>query len=329
MPLSKYGVLVGKAVAARRENTDDTPHYQVQLHAAGTSYRIAVNVKSKQQPSELLYLIKEDFQHPLLARLADMREGFGLLPKRPGGAALDFIRGNLFDRNEMRLLPHNLPGPDNDLSDRIEHYVKRAINEPDTLVFAFGQRWGPDQEQRDKIFGFQPGNGIHDIHMNQGNIAAFRADDGVWQDGGLILRFPSSDQWVAVFLAFQSQAWHTDDVTGHAIETVEEPDKTVRIIAAMVNPAGGEPEAETVMLLNPGPRAIDLAGWKIADQQKRKSPIAGSIAASSALTVRLSAPTQLGNSGGIITLLDRDGLKVDGVSYTNEQARREGWLLVF
>jgi len=28
-------------------------------------------------------------------------------------------------------------------------------------------------------------------------------------------------------------------------------------------------------------------------------------------------------------LLDPDGLKVDGVSYTREQAKREGWLVVF
>jgi uncharacterized protein YukJ len=329
MPLAKYGVLVGKAVAARRENSDDTPHYQVQLRAAGTSYRIAVNVKSSVAPSELLYLIKENFGHPILARLADLQEGFATLASQPGGMALDFIRGNLFDRSEMRLLPHNVPGPDNDLSDRIEHYVNRAINEPGALVFAFGQRWGPEQGQRDKIFGFQPGNGIHDIHMNQGNVAAYRHDDGVWQDGGLILRFPSGNQWVGVFLGFQSQAWHTDDATGHAIELAEEPDKTVRIMAAMVNPVGGGAEAESAILLNPTPRAIDLAGWKIADQQKRKCPLAGRLPAGGVLTVRLTAPTQLGNSGGIITLLDANGLKVDGVSYTREQAKREGWLVVF
>ena len=329
MPLAKYGVLVGKAVAARRENSDDTPHYQVQLHAAGTSYRIAVNVKSSVAPSELLYLIKENFGHPILARLADLQEGFATLPSQPGGMALDFIRGNLFDRGEMRLLPHNVPGPDNDLSDRIEHYVNRAINEPGAVVFAFGQRWGPEQGQRDKVFGFQPGNGIHDIHMNQGNVAAYRHDDGVWQDGGLILRFPSGNQWVGVFLGFQSQAWHTDDATGHAIELAEEPDKTVRIMAAMVNPVGGGAEAESAILLNPTPTAIDLAGWKIADQQKRKCPLAGRLPAGGVLTVRLAAPTQLGNSGGIITLLDANGLKVDGVSYTGEQAKREGWLVVF
>jgi uncharacterized protein YukJ len=329
MPLKKYGVLVGTAVAARREGSDATPHYQVQLRAAGTDYRIAVNVKSSEQPSELLYVIKEDFQHPVLARLADVSAGFMPLPAQPGGMALDFIRGNLFDRGEMRPLPPNLPGPDNDLADRIEHFVERAINEPGALVFAFGQRWGPEQGTPDKVFGFQPGNGIHDIHMNQGNSQRFRNDDGVWQDGGLILTFPSSGQWVAAFLAFQSQAWHTDDVTGHALEVVTEPDKTLRIVAAMVNPVGGGAEVESVILLNPTPQAIDLAGWSIADQQKRKCPVAGTVPAAGTLTVRVEAPTQLGNSGGIITLLDAQGLKVDGVSYTKEQARREGWLVVF
>jgi uncharacterized protein YukJ len=329
MPVTKYGVLAGRAIAARRENSNDTPHYQVQIGAAGTNYRIAVNVKSNAQPSELLYLIKEDFKHPVLARLADLGEGFTPLPGQPGGMALDFIRGNLFDRSEMRLLPHNLPGPDNDLSDRIEHYVKRALNERDAMVFAFGARWGPEQGQRDKIFGFQPGNGIHDIHMNQGNDPGHVKDDGVWQDGALLLHFRASNQWVALFLAFQSQAWHTDDVTGHAIELVTEPDKTVRIVAAMVNPVGGEPEAESVILLNPTPQAIDLAGWRIADQQKRKCPLSGRLPAGGALSVRLAAPAKLGNSGGIITLLDPSGLKVDGVSYTKEQARRQGWLVVF
>ena len=328
MPLRKYGVLAGKAIAARREDNEDTPHYQVEVRASGTHFRIAVNVRSNQHPPDLLYLIKEDFAHPILARLTSLPEGFTLLPPQPAGTALDFIRGNLFDRSEMRLLPSHLPGPDNDLSDRIEHYVKRAIDEPSAMVYAFGQRWGPEQGVPDKVFDFKPGNGVHDIHMNQGNNAAYRADDGVWQDGGVVLHFPASDQWVAVFLAFQSQAWHTDDATGHAIEVAEEPEKTVRIVAAMVNPVGGEPEKETVILLNPTPRPIDLAGWQIADQQKRKCAITGMLPAGGVVTVALRAPTKLGNSGGIITLLNAQGLKVDGVSYTNAQAKREGWLVV-
>ena len=31
----------------------------------------------------------------------------------------------------------------------------------------------------------------------------------------------------------------------------------------------------------------------------------------------------------MITLLDNKGLKVDGVAYTEEQTKKEGWTLVF
>jgi len=37
----------------------------------------------------------------------------------------------------------------------------------------------------------------------------------------------------------------------------------------------------------------------------------------------------LGNNGGAITLLDPNGLKVHGVSYTADQARPEGWTITF
>ena len=39
--------------------------------------------------------------------------------------------------------------------------------------YAFGERWGPETPSKDKVFGFKPGNGVHDIHMNQGNSARF------------------------------------------------------------------------------------------------------------------------------------------------------------
>jgi hypothetical protein len=45
--------------------------------------------------------------------------------------------------------------------------------------------------------------------------------------------------------------------------------------------------------------------------------------------VRVSQPFALSNQGGIITLVDENGLKVHGVSYTKEQARNPGWTIVF
>jgi uncharacterized protein YukJ len=331
MPLRSYGVLVARAVDRRREGGTDSPHYQIRLaDPVGVTFRAAVNVRSQEFPSELLYLVDDDLHHPITSGLSGLEPGWHPLPPRGG---LDYIRGNLFGRAAMRSLPPDLTGPDNDLADMLDHYVERAIGEPDALVYAFGERWGPESA-RDKVFGFRPGNGVHDIHMNQGNSARFRGDDGVWQDGGLLLHFPGDARWVGIFLAFQSQAWHTDDATGHGIAgpaptpATERP--PVRIIAAMVNPNGGSPERETVLLLNASPQTVDLTGWRIADRMSQSCAVPPvRLDAGAVLTVPLRENVQLGNRGGSITLLDKDGLKVCGVSYTAEEAGREGWTITF
>ena len=339
MSLKHYGVLRGRVIAAKREDDADTPHYQIRVAAAGTDYRLAVNVMSQVSPSELLFIVIEDFRHPLAQTLPALAEGFTAPPKQPDTAALDFIRGNLFNRLDMRVLPPSLPGEDNDLSDRLAHYVDRAEREPDAVIYAFGERWGPERGIPDKVFLFEPGNGIHDIHMNQGNDPSHRGDDGVWQDGGLILRFPSTDQLVAIFLAFQSQAWHTDDTTGHTLPGPtpgpgplphpSEPDFRVRIVAALVNPVGPAPEAETVTLINATPDAIDLAGWQLIDKSEKTQTLDGRIESGATRVVAVKPPVALGNKGGTITLVDASGLKVDGVAYTKDAASAEGWTIVF
>jgi uncharacterized protein YukJ len=331
MPLEGYGVLAGRAVERRREGTTDTPHFQIRVDTAdGTSFRIAVNVQSQESPSALLYEVNENFEHPLTDSLLTSSDGWRPLPPGPGGPNLDYVRGNLLDPTALRALPPDVEGPDNDLADLLDHYIERAIADPTAEVYAFGQRWGPEPLP-DKVFGFTPGNGVHDIHMNQGNSAAFARDDGVWQDGGLLLHFPSASRWVSIFLAFQSQAWHTDDATGHALDvTAPEAPARVRIVAALVNPVGPAPEHERVVLLNASPDPIDLTGWQLADRLKHKCPVpAGTLGAGETLAVGLPPTVQLGNDGGAVTLLDAAELKVDGVAYTGDQARVEGWTLVF
>ena len=108
------------------------------------------------------------------------------------------------------------------------------------------------------------------------------------------------------------------------------PDRTIRIVAALVNPVGPAPEAETVTVVNASAADIDLAGWSILDREKRRLTLdAGTLPAGDALRIRLAPPVALGNSGGLITLLNPDGLKVDGVAYTKAQAATEGRSLVF
>src|SRR5215218_10592744 len=273
MPLDRYGVLIARALERRREGSSDSPHFQIHVvDGDGEHSRIAVNVQSQQSPSELLYLLDDDLHHPVTAELSALPPGWHELPSAPGGASLDFMRANLFDPAQMRTLPPDVSGPDNDLADLLDHYVARAIADPAATLHAFGQRWGPEP-QADKVFGFSPGGGVHDIHMNQGNSGQFRRDDGVWQDGALLIHFPAESRWVGIFLAFQSQAWHTDDVTGHAIGGAPPPVPAVQIIAALVNPTGSAPERETVLLLNASPDAVDLAGWELADRLGRRCPV--------------------------------------------------------
>jgi uncharacterized protein YukJ len=348
MPLRSYGVLKGRPIH-KVLGTGKNPHYQIHMIDDTADYRIAVNVKSQEHPSEVEYLMDMTFQHPVIEPLAELSLGFHRLNSKPGGMALNFIRGNLLDRSKMRALPFNVPGPDNDLNEEVDRVVARAISEEDAVLYAFGERWGPEQGKKDKIFGFAPGNGVHDIHMNQGNVQRFIKDDGVWQDGALLAHFPSNDQWVAVFLKFQSQTWHTDDATGHRIEPIGDPgvvvpppsppgvppvrpgegDFRVRIVAAAVNPPGPAPEHETVTLINTTPRPINLGGWSIANTQKSKFPLTGEIKPGQCMTFTLSQQVPLTNKGGIITLLDGGGLKVHGVSYTADQASREGFTVVF
>jgi uncharacterized protein YukJ len=342
VPLNGYGVLRGKAIERRREGSADTPHFQIRVvDGDGVDFRIAVNVKSQSAPSDLLYLLEDDFRHPITTGLEALAPGWNSLPpSAPGDVNLDYVRGNLFDPALMRALPPDAAGPDNDLADVLDAHITRAIGDPSADLYAFGQRWGPENGISDKVFGFEPGNGVHDIHMNQGNDPSFAGDDGVWQDGGLVVHFPAALRWVGIFLAFQSQAWHTDDATGHAIEGPPTPPPAppqpagepaaIRILAAMVNPVGPAPEHESVLLANASPSAVDLTGWRIADRLKRACPVpAVSLGPGELLQVPVTDPAQLSNQGGLITLLDPAGLKVAGVAYTGEQARQEGWTLTF
>jgi hypothetical protein len=110
--------------------------------------------------------------------------------------------------------------------------------------------------------------------------------------------------------------------------TEDLPDGLVRIVAALVNSVQS-PENESVTLLNPSDRTIALAGWQLADKQKAKMPLDGTLEAGAVRRVEVRAPMALSNKGGIITLLNADGLKVHGVSYTKAQASHPGWTIVF
>lgn len=350
MPLGRYSVLKGRPTN-NRLGTSGSPHYQVLISADGELHRVAINVRS-QDGSEVEYLVRSHFDHPITAGLAELPEGLHAMSSNPGGLALDFIRGNIAQPWEFRPLPLSAAGPDNDLNEKIDAYVQRAMADEAAVVYAFGEPWGPETKA-DRYFAFKPGRGIHDIHFNQGNPpGAFAGSNGPWQDGGLMFQFPADaggqDQWVAVFLKFQSQAWHSDDAGGQpiiapdhdfpglphtpvnrdAIPPMDVPDGLVRIVAALINDVHS-PEQETVTLLNTADIALPLDSWAILDRNKNRFPLSGRIGAGETRLIKLAAPVVLSNQGGLITLVNADGIKVHGVSYTREQARQPGRTVPF
>lgn len=206
-----YGVLKGTVAGHLRDADDD--HYQILISAVGTMFRVAVNVRSSLKPPDLLFESLTILPAALTKGLKALAPGFKKLPPQPGGLAQDFVRGGLVDLKGFKTVPGNKPGTQNDLKDTLEDAVVKAVAEQGSFVYAFGVRWGP-QAQKDQYFKFTPGDGVHDVHMNQGNDKTHASEDGVFHDGCLFFQYPSG-AWRAFFMAFQSQSFQTDDRTGH------------------------------------------------------------------------------------------------------------------
>ena len=335
-----YAVLVGKVESTFRD-ADDTPHLQFRLTSDSGSWKGAINVRSKfdvsvdPQPNvpanDLLFYLNDDWSHPLTAIIENKayQPGLHFVAREEKAGALDYIRGNLFDPTKMAILPSEVEGENNDLFERLEAVFSEA-KEREATVYAFGEP-------------FSNGRGIHNIHMNQGSVIdRFKDTDGVWQDGGLLVRFP--ERWVAVFTAFQSQCWHTDDITGRAnaegrCSRFSEGSSgrqgvssggLVRIVSALVNPAGRDSGNEQVIVINLGAEPVNLMGWTIVDRLDRTESLTGTLAPGTSQVITLSGKgALLGNTGGTITLLDAQGLRVHGVNYTRSEVRRQGQPVIF
>ncbi len=59
------------------------------------------------------------WQHPLQDNLQELPLGIHAIQSRPNDIALDYIRGNIVDPRLFIPIPMNLPGPDNDLNEKL------------------------------------------------------------------------------------------------------------------------------------------------------------------------------------------------------------------
>lgn len=138
MPLKKYGVLKGTVTGHKRDADDD--HYQILVSAGNMVYRIAVNVKSSapNAPSTLLFLAQTKLQDGFAQSLQALAPGYTKIPSKPGGIALDYVRNKWFRPSAMKEVPPDAPGVDNDLKDKVETAVVKAVDQAGSLPSARG-----------------------------------------------------------------------------------------------------------------------------------------------------------------------------------------------
>jgi uncharacterized protein YukJ len=337
----EYTLFTGRVLDRKHEPNSRTPHYQILLAGAGELFRVAVNTRSgtsRQRRADLLYFADDDFRHAITRRLANVPDGSLAVSSHPGGLALDYQRGGMFDRRHMRRIPSSRPGPRNDLMDELDYRVERAMADTTIRLHAFGSRWGPELHLADQVFDFTPGNGIHDVHMNQGNWDEHWHDNRIWADGGLIFEEPEESRWSAIFLAFQTQSWHTDG-EGNPIPRVVRHDGALpreawdrhaaRIVGAYVHPNEQKTGVENVTIRNDRSEPLDVNGWRLLSRDDEAAVLHGEIPPHRSRRFALPAAMQLSSRGGLIRLLDEAGHEVDGVSYTRHEARRKHGKLTF
>lgn len=100
---------------------------------------------------------------------------------------------------------------------------------------------------------------------------------------------------------------------------VSDDDLEVYIAAALISPSsGGE---EWVSLANYERKPVSLAGWKLVDRAGHELKLSGSIPAGGTVVLRGAKlrPIRLPDTGGLLTLLNAQGDRIDREDYTKAE----------
>jgi uncharacterized protein YukJ len=206
-----YSLLKGRALDAKPfgSNPHQRPHYHLLIEGGGARFDVAVNIASEDphvQDVRVLYAVKPNIQPANADSLKALEEGVRNLPAG-SPLRLDYVADGLVSQGEMSLLPLYDPAATRPASDEIADLVNRAVNYPQAQVYAFGHRYTHPLPQND-AWGFSPDDGVHNIHMNQGNAPGNHDNEnGRHEDGALWIYFGDTDTWAAVYVAFQTQSW--------------------------------------------------------------------------------------------------------------------------
>lgn len=226
MALDDYGVLIGPYVRFYRDPPDNEGRYlhgHVVVQAGAQQIDCAVDCNHS--TSNVRYLQLSNLDATRLGPIVGMADGFHHLPTTtdpaaPTGGALDYKRNPLISAPlgcaaiVLALLDrltgnHSAVWKTNQ-GDSAVAALQAMVATPVDKVYVFGDRWQNPQQN--------PPWGMHDVHCNQGDPMAtsgtnFQALDGVWQDGGVLVRRPGG-RYDCFIVMFTTQTLDTNDTTG-------------------------------------------------------------------------------------------------------------------
>jgi uncharacterized protein YukJ len=216
MPLKNYHLLKAKVLDYLPQKRDSVgnEHTEILLEAQGEKYQAALNFFSSVAPHELLTRLEPAFRCPELLALSELSEGLYDVANAYPDLAIDYIYDHLVSRDKMCVTPvYGHRG----IAAQISRALELLLKNTHLHLYAFGEAWGPHKnlrssplEEGDAYFHFKPEQGIHSLHLNQGQSGRFSKDNGRNQDGMLLFENADLCSWTACFFAFQAQSWEND-----------------------------------------------------------------------------------------------------------------------
>lgn len=210
MSLPNYGVLAGTFNSFHKESPDDFGkwyHGFVYVNANNKVFECAVDVNSP--TGEFEYMMLGGLEKSMFTNISSLSNGYHELPRNNASGAIDYIRSPFVNQAKgcLALILAFFNG--------IFHTNKKVWtknNGDEALDKLHNMVAG---SQRIYVFGAPytyGGDGVHDIHMNQGDPPGpFYAANGIWQDGCIIVEKPGEEKLSGYFGKFVSQSLNTDN----------------------------------------------------------------------------------------------------------------------
>ena len=211
MPLPNYGVLCGTFDHFTKENPDNFGkwyHGFIYVNTPNGMYECAVDVNSPTGNFE--YMMLGGLDKNMFTSISGLSNGYHELPRNPSSGAIDYVRSPFVNQAKGCLALilafwNSIFGSNKkvwtinagtEALDKLQNMITGSQR-----IYVFGAPY---------TYG---GNGVHDIHMNQGDPpgSQWYPANGIWQDCCVIADKPGEDKLFGYFGKFVNQSLNTNN----------------------------------------------------------------------------------------------------------------------